>query len=265
MNVQRMRLKKLNNTRDLGGFPVADGKKIKRDKLIRSGRMHKLPPQTVSALLKKGLTTIIDLRTEREQHEYPDTKINGVKTVNLPLVCTATVGITYTKSMARTMLDESKRIKTEFGTADNYMSSMYETVLFGDDGRRSLKEFFKILLEAEGCVIWHCNAGKDRTGLCAMLLEFVLGVDEKLIIEDYCASKKFQHTRRFWQKAALVIAPMPRRFKHILIALMEAKPQYIIGAIDKIKELYGSVTEYCKQSLGLTDEQIEILKSKYTE
>ena len=142
MNVQRMRLKKLNNTRDLGGFPVADGKKIKRDKLIRSGRMHKLPPQTVSALLKKGLTTIIDLRTEREQHEYPDTKINGVKTVNLPLVCTATVGITYTKSMARTMLDESKRIKTEFGTADNYMSSMYETVLFGDDGRRSLKEFF---------------------------------------------------------------------------------------------------------------------------
>ena len=67
MNVQRMRLKKLNNTRDLGGFPVADGKKIKRDKLIRSGRMHKLPPQTVSALLKKGLTTIIDLRTAREQ------------------------------------------------------------------------------------------------------------------------------------------------------------------------------------------------------
>ena len=98
-----------------------------------------------------------------------------------------------------------------------------------------------------------------------MLLEFVLGVNEKLIIADYCASKKFQHTRRFWQKAALVIAPMPRRFKHILIALMEAKPQYIIGAIDKIKELYGSVTEYCKQSLGLTDEQIEILKSKYTE
>lgn len=260
-----MRLKKLNNTRDLGGIPVSGGKKIKHDKLIRSGRLHKLPPQTVAALIKKGLTTIIDLRTEREQFEYPDTVIDGVRTVNLPLVCTATVGITYTKSMARTMLDESKRIKTEFGTADNYMSCMYETILFGDDSRDKLKEFFKILLETDGCVIWHCNAGKDRTGLCAMLLEFILGVDEKLIVEDYCASKKFQHNRRFWQKAALVIAPIPRRFKHILIALMEAKPQYIIGAIEKIKELYGSVTGYCKQSLGLTDEQIELLKNKYTE
>ena len=260
-----MKLKKLDNTRDLGGFPTESGKKIKKGKLIRSGRLHKLPECTIRALENMHITTIVDMRIDRERLEYPGTQIDGAKHVHLPLVCTATTGITHTKSMASTMLNESKRIKTEFGTADNYMNSVYEIILFDGESQKKLREFFDLVIADENCIIWHCNAGKDRTGICAMLLEYLLGVDEKLIVEDYVISGKFQSKKRFWQKAGLVIAPIPHRFKQILYALMNAKPQYIQGAIDEIKRRYGTVVDYCKQALNITDEEIELLKNKYLE
>lgn len=260
-----MKLKKLDNTRDLGGFPAADGKKIKRGKLIRSGKLYKLPESTVRALEGMHVTTVVDMRIDRERLEYPCTPIPGARHVHLPLVCTATTGITHTKSMAKTMLDESKRIKTEFGNADNYMKSVYNRILFDGDSKVRLKEFFRLVIADENCIIWHCSAGKDRTGICAMLLEFVLGVDEDVIIKDYCISKKFQHKKRLVQKWGLFIAPIPRKFKQILYALMEAKPQYITGAIAEIKAKYGSVTGYCKEALGLTREDIDFLRNKYLE
>lgn len=265
MRIERIKLKKLDNTRDLGGIPTESGRKIKYGKLIRSGRLYKLPGETIQILEQMGISTIVDMRTDKEREEYPHTEIKGAKYVHLPLVCTATPGITHNKSMARTMLEESKRIKTEFGTADNYMQSVYSILLFDKDSLAKLREFFTLVIEDEHCLLWHCSAGKDRTGICAMLLEFVLGVDEQTIIEDYTASEKFQRKKRILQRSGLVIAPIPKRFKQILIALMKAKPQYITGAIAEIKARYGTVAEYCRQAIGLTDEEIEFLKDKYLE
>ncbi len=263
MRIERLKLKKLSNTRDLGGFPAADGKKIRSGKLIRSGRLYKIPTSTIKALQDMGVSTIVDMRTERERMEYPCTIIPNAKHINLPLVCTATTGITYEKSMAKTMREESKRIKTEFGTADNYMQNVYEIILFTPDSQKKLKEFLDLVRDEEGTILWHCNAGKDRTGIAAMLLEYLLGVDEELIIHDYCISKKFQINKRRLQRLGLLIAPVPLRFKHILYALMDAKPQYIISAIETMKKRHGTVIDYCKQALGVTDEDIKILREKY--
>ena len=52
-------------------------------------------------------------------------------------------------------------------------------------------------------------------------------------------------------------------FKQILYALMNSKPQYIMGAIDEIKQRYGTVIDYLKQAIGLTEEQLQFLKDKY--
>lgn len=264
MRIERLKLKKLTNTRDLGGFPAADGKKIRSGKLIRSGRLYKIPQSTVKALQDMGVSTIVDMRIERERFEHPCTIIPGAKHINLPLVCAATTGITSEKSMAGTMLRESKRIKSEFGNADNYMKSVYELILFTPDSKQKLKEFLDLVRDEEGTILWHCNAGKDRTGLTAMLLEFLLGVDEELIIQDYCISQKyFQPSTRRAQRFGLVIAPIPLQFKKILYALMDAKPEYITSAIDVMKERHGSVINYCKEELGVTDEDIKILREKY--
>lgn len=266
MKIEKLRLKKMNNTRDLGGFPAADGKKIKRGRLLRSGRLHDLPEETIKKLEAMNIDNIIDMRTETEIKEHMPTILEGVEYHYLPLVCTATPGITTgNRSMAGTMMQESKRIKSEFGTADNYMTCMYNFILFEEESRKKLRTIFDLFLKEEKCILWHCNGGKDRTGIVAMLIEGVLGVDKKLIVEDYVISHRFQRRRRGWQKFGLMISPIPLRFKHILYALMAAKPQYITGAIDEIEKRYGSIEGYVKGALGLTDADIKVLKDKYLE
>lgn len=265
MKIERIRLKKLNNTRDLGGFPTKDGKKIKRGKLIRSSKLYKLPPETVDALLKTGLTTVVDFRTEKEREERPYCNIPNVKYVPIPLLCMATRGITHEKSMASNIQEDSKRIKSEFGTADNYMAYVYEQLLFEEESSGHLSEFFKLLLEEDGCVLWYCNQGKDRTGIAAMLLEWLLGVDEELIVEDYTASDRFRRRKTRIQKLGLLIVPGQSQFKALLRALMNAKPQYITVAMEEIKKRCGTVEKYAEEYLDLTEKDIEKLKAKYLE
>lgn len=265
MHIKRLQLKKLFNTRDLGGMPAADGRVIRHGRLIRSGKLYKLPDETVEKLKGLGLKTVVDLRIFTECEEYPDTVIEGVEYVHLPLLCTATPGITREKSMTRTMAIESRRIKNEFGTADNYMVAMYKMVLFSDEPVGMLKKLMRIIIDGDGCILWHCSGGKDRAGLVSMLVESLLGVDEKIIVEDYVASHRFQRRKFFWNRAGLVIAPLVRRFKKILFGMMAAKPRYIIETIAEVKAKYGSVINYCKQKLDITDEDIAAMRDKYLE
>lgn len=260
-----MKLDGLFNTRDLGGMPAVDGSRIKHGKLIRSGKLYKLSDKTVDALKKMGVDTVIDLRIFTEIEEYPDTVWEGLNYRHYPLLCTATRGITHEKSMLKTMAVEARRIKDEFGTADNYMAAMYRSILLYDEPQKYLSQVLRHIIEEENCVLWHCSGGKDRAGIVAMLVESLLGVDEKIIVEDYVASYGFQKARFFWNKLGLVIAPLTLRFKKILFAMMYAKPRYLTEAMDAVKEKYGSVTEYCKQALGVTDGDIAKMKEKYLE
>ena len=265
MSFKRLKFKKINNARDLGGLPAADGKRIKYGKLIRSVRLYKLPASTVKRLKDYGLTAVIDLRTDNERREKPRTEIAGVKYYDVPILTTSAAAITGDKSMAQIIFSESKHLKEQYGTADNYMRAMYTDVLFNEASVPKLRKFFDVLLAEEGCVLWLCNQGKDRTGILAMLLESLLGVDEQLIISDYVASGRFLRHKRRLQKTAIFIVPCPLRIKLILNALINVKPRYITGAIDAIKEKYGSVTEYCKQVIKITDEEISALRNKYLE
>lgn len=263
--IERLHLKKLTNTRDLGGIPTEDGRKIKEGKLIRSGKLYKLPQKTVDALKELNVETIIDLRISTEQEDAPDTLWEGVKYYHLPVLCTATPGITLDKSMRRLMLSESKRIKSEFGTADNYMSEMYRYILTSEEPQQYLKQALRLIIENEGCILWHCTSGKDRAGILAMLVESLLGVSDDVIMADYLASNRFHRNKFFWNKAGLAIVPCSLRFKRILFGMMAGKARYLTDTITKLEEKYGSITEYCKQELSITDEDIEILKSKYLE
>lgn len=261
--IKRLPLKKLSNTRDLGGLPTTDGRKIKSGKLIRSGKLYKLPQKTIDALIAYGVTSVVDLRIFTEVEEDPDTLWDGVKYTHLPVLCTATPGITQEKTMHRTMEKESRRIKEEFGTADNYMIAMYRAVLMNEEPKKQLTKALRMIIENDGCILWHCAGGKDRAGILSMLVESLLGVDEKVIIADYVASSRFQRAKYFWSRFGLIVVPLRLSFKRILFALMAAKSKYLTVVMEDIKQKYGSVTQYCKEELGITDEDIELMKSKY--
>lgn len=263
MRFEKLKFKKLNNVRDLGGLPAEGGKTVCYGKLVRSAKPYKLPKKTVQGLKEYGLTAMVDTRTPKECEEKPCTKIEGVKYVNIPLVGMATPAITHEKSSVKTFMAETKRIKTEFGNADNYMKRVYEIILFDEDSRKRIKSFFELLLEEDGCVLWFCNQGKDRTGILAMLLEWILGVDEEIIVEDFVASALFMKRRRRLQKLSVHITPAPSRIKQMILALLNVKPQYITGAMESIKQEYGNIENYFTKALNISEEQIQQLKNKY--
>ena len=107
MYTERIKMKRLFNARDLGGMPTADGKTIKYGKLIRSGKMSRLPEETISFLQNMGLTHVVDLRIFTEAEDHPDTQIPNAIHHHIPLLCTATPGITREKSMRITMAKEA--------------------------------------------------------------------------------------------------------------------------------------------------------------
>ena len=262
MKITKLKLKKLNNTRDLGGIPTMDGKVIKSRCLFRSGKLKKLPKTTKRIIEDFNLDVIIDLRTPVEANSVPDTLIHKVEYLHFPLPCTATEQVYNEKSMRLTYLKEAKRIKSEFQNADNYMIEMYRNLITSDYCVSTLKQIMACFLKNDR-ILWNCNGGKDRTGLVAILIESLLGVSEDVIKKDYVISTKFRIKKNSLNKLGLLICPYSRHFKGILNNMMTAKPMYVDFMLDFFKKEYGSVVEYCKKALLLTDQDIQLLKDKF--
>ena len=267
--MNRLKLTKLTNTRDLNGIETADGRTIRDGKLIRSGKLSKLPKKTVRALQQRGVSLVIDLRMESERAYAPDTVWDGCRYVHIPLLWFPAYGVTDDdlgtideKGIIRARI-EGDRIKRDFGNTDNYMIQTYRSMVFDGNAKEALRKFLRLVIEEDGCVLWHCASGKDRAGICAMLVEALLGVDEKTIISDYMISKEFMRRKFFFNKMALSIAPIKFSIKRVLFGLMRIKQQYIKTVIDEMKQRYGGITEYCQAELGITDADISILKEKY--
>lgn len=265
MSIEKIKLKKTKNMRDMGGFFAEAGKKIKHGMLIRCGRLSKLPPKTVTALSDMNIGTVIDLRTQREIDAHPPTILEGASYYYLHLPGVAHPELSKSRHMAREVYAQSKRVKRDFGTPENYMVEMYKHIVFDPECQLKLKTVFDILLNEDKCVLFHCNAGTDRTGIIAMLIESVLGADKQTILDDYMASRIIQRRRRYWQRVGLFIVPAPIHFKRLLFWQMLPKPQYMLRLIGEIEKRFGSVIEYVKQALGVTEDRIRLLKAKYLE
>lgn len=268
--MNRLKLPKLINTRDIGGLKTVDGKTICKGKLIRSGKLSKLPKKTQRVLQQYQVKLVVDLRIESERITAPDTVMQGINYVHLPILWFPAYGImdnehlfTVTDKGIALARKEGARIKSEFGTTDNYMIANYRSMVFDSSAQDMLRKFLRLVIDEENCVIWHCASGKDRAGICAMLIEGLLGVDEKAIVADYMASQKNLRKKYFFNRVALGIAPIKHSIKRVLLGLMRIKEQYIQTIIDDIKKQFGSIVQYCKSELGITDEDIHLLKQKY--
>ena len=262
MKIQRLKPKKLNNTRDLGGIPAEGGRAVKAGKLFRSGRLSRLPKRTKAALEGLGIRTVVDLRTDTERCEHPDTLLEGAEYIALPLLCAPTGGITAERSSRLFVKAESRRIKEQFGTADNYMIHTYRGIVFDEKPQESLRRFLRLAVERDG-LLWHCTGGKDRAGICAMLLEALLGVKEEDILQDYLASRRFCRKKFFINRLGVLIAPITLKFKKVLFGLMRIKREYMEGVISEMKARYGSIVGYCMKVLGITETDITVLREKY--
>jgi len=116
---------------------------------------------------------------------------------------------------------------------------------------------FNELAAADGAALFHCTAGKDRTGWTAAVLLSIAGVDEATVMSNYLATNDYTAAR-----VAATLAAMPASMAEIYAPLMGVEASYLQAGLDEISADYGNMENYLKQGLGLSQETIYVLRGK---
>lgn len=224
------------NMRDLGGYGC-EGGMTKYGVVLRSDQLCGMTDDEKAMLKARGLTDVVDLRSEGERERYPN-DFAGDPDVTIH---TITVGHTVDAM--------------QFSPADyKNMGEMYVEMV--DANGRQYVDMVRAAAEAKGMVIVHCMAGKDRTGIvCALILK-ALGVCDADVVADYQISETHQHHED--DERFLTSNPdMPRY-------LMRSEPENMRILLRHFNEKYGGPLAYIRQN-GFTDADMALLKQRMVE
>ena len=244
MNAHPTTLIGVNNFRDLGGLRTVDGRMVRSGKLFRSDSLDDLTATDVLALRDvMKVVTVIDLRAAIEFEDTLPTWFDeiGATHRNLPLTSTWEKWDPDEASAALTMM------------AQKYLN--YVT-----DARENIVEAIDIVAgnaTTDGSTIFHCTAGKDRTGILATLVLGLLDVEREDIVCDYVETSI--HLPRIMEK----LANNPKYAGRIAInppEVYEATEQTIREFIDGFLARYRSFEEWAT-SAGLDDSVVETLRT----
>ena len=162
------------NFRDLGGYPTHDGRSTAWRSMFRADGLNKLTDADKTSLQALGLTTVIDLRTADEAEQRGIFPVDDVPV--------AYHGLPLTDVLPAT--DELPAWKETAYVAGRYGAMVTE-------GGPVLTEAIQIIGRGDALpAVWHCSAGKDRTGVLSALLLAFLGVPDEVIVEDYALSAR---------------------------------------------------------------------------
>lgn len=265
---ERIPLKGVFNTRDLGGMEGADGRKILPCRLIRSGELFNLSEKDKQLLLDKySLKKVVDFRTGAERSEKPDPVLKGVQYIWAPIMSEETMGITHDENSERDVIAELfSYLQENQISISNYMAGIYTSLVSSEQAKREYGEFFKVLLSNKtGSVLWHCSAGKDRVGIGTALLLTALGVSKEIIMEDYLMTNSFTCTEYENTVSFLKAQNADEAVIKGIEAVFRVRENYINASFKYISDNYGCVEEYINEALGITKEEILTLQNMYLE
>lgn len=218
------------NFRDLGGIKNKDGRFIKWGKIIRSDDLNKLTDTDLAYLSSIPIVNIIDFRSEEEIAAAPDKLPNSVQQ-------DYKFSITPGNLMAAAKL---KNIGVD--QVDDLMKELNKLLISDSTSIVQYKKFFELLQnENDTPLIFHCSAGKDRTGMGAALILFALGVDQEVIFNNYLASNYY-----LADKYSKYINENPN-----LKSFFEVKREFLQAGIDQMNKEYGSVDNYLTKVLNV--------------
>ena len=259
-------LEGLVNFRDLGGIKTTDGKTVKWGMLYRTANLGgqtdhgadvptvigAATPNDITYIQSLGLKTIIDLRTDEDRQEYPETTWEGIDVVNIDVW-----GKDGNKlAMAYASPEIIKALGNHDYAPENVKAMItcyYKYFVKGDAPKAAAKAFMDFMVSNNNPVVWHCTAGKDRTGLTAAILLYALGVPEDAIQQEFLLTND-----------AYV-----KLFPGVPIDMVEAyygvdgSGSYLDTTFSIMKADYGSIDNYLTIVCGLTPENKAALKAKY--
>lgn len=229
------------NIRDLGGYRGAEGKRVVWGTFFRADDMAHLSDEDVAYLGSIPLTTVFDFRTQKEVEAAPDRLPATVKNVvHRPLA---------PGNVAPNEIQHGKF--DAYDDTDAFMRVVYRELAGNSDINAIYREFFRLIQnENDTPLLFHCTAGKDRTGMAAAFLLFALGVDRETIIRDYMDSNTY-----LAGKYTLLTKDNPQ-----LAVLYSVKPEYLLTGIETMEKAHGTVENYLSRVL---DVDIAAMRSRY--
>lgn len=245
---RRIGFEGIDNCRELGGIPCAGGKHIKNGLLLRSANLFSASARDIDALTGRyRLNAVIDLRTDTERRRKPDPIINGVEYLCLPIFDEATGGIT------REDEDLSQFVLPNMG-------ELYRTMVTDEACREA---FSKVLTKifrhdfANGSILWHCTAGKDRCGLVSALVLAALGASAEEIMEDYLLTNETSEREAEMLYRYVLSSGKTEAEAAAAREVFLAKSAYLDAAFGAIREQFGGMDAFFRDGLHIAGELME--------
>jgi len=220
-----MELESIFNFRDVGGHRTADGRTVRRGRVYRADGLHRASERDVAALAQVGLRTVLDLRTHGELDERGVFDHHGVEHRHLPLI--------------REIWDPE--VLDLEAPAHEFLAARYLEML--DTGAERIGEALRLMADADRLpLVFHCAAGKDRTGVLAALLLSILGVPDADVVADYARSSIAVERYNAWVETAHPewfeqMAQQPKAYAMAPAEAMQA-------VLDDVRLRWGSVEGY---------------------
>ncbi len=227
-------LQNLTNVRDLGGYETQEGAYTKSHKYIRAASLCNASKADMRTLFDYGLKVVIDLRSQYECAKYPDhmEDYSNIEFHHIDLFNDPKANLHPTSYDFRDMGD------------------LYCIIL--DQCHYSLKQVFDVFLKHPyDCVLFHCSAGKDRTGVISALLLDLAGCHEYDIIKDY--SESYENNLAIYEQ----LKELTRDEENL-----QSTPTYMMKMLNHLRDEYGSAQNYLR-IIGFEEEEVEELKNMF--
>lgn len=233
----RLPLEGAFNVRELGGYPSFFGRATKGQAFLRADGLNSLTEKDIDYLIKYGLNSVVDLRSQDEILQSPNPLANheGIDYINISMFLGPIGDIT------KIVANGKDRVLTKF-----YIGLLQKSTI-------AIKEIFDFFAaHKDGVTLYHCSAGKDRTGIVSALLLWLAGVDKFDILSNY----QISYTN---------LIRNPKYIDYLngedANDLMFSRLEDLEPALQYISDNYGNAENYLLY-IGVSKENIEIIRNK---
>lgn len=228
-----------SNFRDLGGYATASGRRVRRGRVFRSDHLAGLTAEDLTRFQQLGIGHSLDFRGVAEYTTTPYA-IPGVQRVALTIEPTV---------IARMQALTAQGIEP---TTEETVDLMRETYRdFVNHNAGTYGRFLKHLLAEPTPQVFHCTAGKDRTGFAAALLLSALGVGQATIEHDYLL------TNQLYRRDPRLEGKGPA---HVMKVLWQVQPEFLHAAFEAVNAQHGGMTDYLHGAIGLSPQELAELQ-----
>ena len=243
---RHIRLEAVENFRDYGDYATAAGKRLKPGQLYRSASHGRATDADLAVIDGLKLAVIVDLRRPGERERDPSRRAAGFKGQVIENGEGEAAGDDPWWNFVRScdLSEEAFR---------GYLLNYYREAPFVARHVDLFARYFQALAEAEGPVLIHCAAGKDRTGVLAALTHHVAGVHADDIVEDYKLTNNPERIAARAPMVAQVIATETGRTPTdaAIRAAIGVEAEYLAEAFRAIDAKHGSADAYLERVLGV--------------